>query len=281
MLVDVLRGSSRREILERNFHRIKTYGAGREVSFRDWNHYITQMINQGLLEIDYIEHSVLKCTPLSEAVLFDGKTVTLHRQADALVEPVAKKKPKKIKFNEELLGRLELLCHQLGKEEGLPPFAIFPKGTLKEMAEVRPFTVEEFSKLTGIGEYKSRKYGQAFVDTIRGFMTEQNIIKKPKGMTYIETLDLFRQGLPLDQIAKKREMALSTIAMHLAKLYEKGEEIDLQQFLYPDDLMLARQGWRASGFSEQMSKVKEQVGDSLDYTRLNFAMAILRREKAS
>jgi len=90
---------------------------------------------------------------------------------------------------------------------------------------------------------------------------------------------LYRQGLSLEEIAQKREMAMSTIAMHLAKLYEKGEEIDLHQFLYPDDLLLARQGWRASGFSEQMSKIKEQVGDSLDYTRLNLALAIVRREK--
>jgi len=279
MLVDVIRGSGRKEIYERGFHQIKTYGAGKDISWKDWMHYITQLINQGLLEIDYIEHSVLKCTPLSDAVLFDDKKVTLQRQAESLKEPVIKEKPKKVKFNEELIGRLEALCQQLAKEEGLPTYAIFPKGTLKEMAEVRPFTVEEFSRLTGVGEFKSRKYGQAFVDEIRGFMTEQNIIKKPKGLTYVETLDLFRQGLTLDEIAKKREMALSTITGHLAKLYEKGEDIDLHQFLLPDDLVVAQQGWRASGFSEQVSKIKEQVGDSIDYTRLHLALAILRREK--
>lgn len=279
MLVDVIRGSGRKEIYERGFHQIKTYGAGKNISWKDWMHYITQMINQGLLEIDYIEHSVLKCTPLSEAVLFDDKTVTLQRQTETLKEPVIREKPKKVKFNEELVERLETLCRQFAKEEGLPTYAIFPKGTLKEMAEVRPFTVEEFSRLTGVGDFKSRKYGQAFVDAIRGFMTEQNIIKKPKGMTYVETLDLFRQGLTLDEIAKKREMALSTITGHLAKLYEKGEDIDLQQFLLPDDLIVAKQGWRASGYSELMSKIKEQVGDSIDYARLHFAMAILRREQ--
>lgn len=279
MLVDVIRGSGRKEIYERGFHQIKTYGAGKNISWKDWMHYITQMINQGLLEIDYIEHSVLKCTPLSEAVLFDDKRVTLQRQTETLKEPVIREKPKKVKFNEELVERLETLCRQFAKEEGLPTYAIFPKGTLKEMAEVRPFTVEEFSRLTGVGDFKSRKYGQAFVDAIRGFMTEQNIIKKPKGMTYVETLDLFRQGLTLDEIAKKREMALSTITGHLAKLYEKGEDINLQQFLLPDDLIVAKQGWRASGYSELMSKIKEQVGDSIDYARLHFAMAILRREQ--
>jgi hypothetical protein len=75
-------------------------------------------------------------------------------------------------------------------------------------------------------------------------------------------------------------MAVSTIAAHLSKLYMKGEEINLMQFLQPGDLDMARQGWRASGYSEQTSKVKEQVGDSLDYGRLNFALAILKREKS-
>lgn len=280
MLVDVIRGSGRKEIYDRGFQHIKTYGAGKDIPWKDWMHYITQMINQGLLEIDYIEHSVLKTTPLSEVVLFDDKTVTLQRQVETLKEPVVREKPKKVRFTEELIDRLEALCRQLSKEEGIPAYAIFPRGTLKEMAEVRPFTVEEFSKLEGVGDFKSRKYGQAFVDTIRGFMADQNIFKKPKGMTYIETLDLYRQGLTLDEIAKKREMALSTISAHLAKLYEKGEEIDLQKFLFPDDLVIARQGWRASGFSDQIGKIKEQVGDSIDYTRLHFAMAILRKEKA-
>lgn len=280
LLVDVLRGSGRKEIYERNLQQIKTYGAGKATSWKDWMHYITQMINQGLLEIDYVGHSVLRCTPLSDAVLFEGKMVELHRQVEALEEPVVKRKTKKARFSEELIDRLEKLCQQLGKEEGLPPYAIFPKGTLREMAEVRPFTVEELTRLNGIGEFKSRKYGQAFVDTIRAFMTDQDIIKKPKGMTYVETLSLFQQGLSPEQIAQKREMAVSTIAMHLARLYEKGEEIDIQQYLYPDDLVIARQGWKASGYSEQVGKVKEQVGDSLDYTRLNLALAILKRARA-
>jgi ATP-dependent DNA helicase RecQ len=280
MLVDVLRGSGKKEIYERNLQHVKTYGAGKDISWKDWIHYITQMINQGLLEIDYVGHSVLKSTPLSDAVLFDGKKVELHRPVEELEEPVVKRKPKKVRFSEELIDRLEKLCQQLGKQEGLPPYAIFPKGTLREMAEVRPFTVEELSRLNGIGDFKSKKYGQAFVDAIRSFMTDQDIVKKPKGMTYVETLNLFRQGLSLPEIAQRREMALSTIAMHIARLYERGEEMDIQQFLYPDDLVLAKQGWRASGYSDQLSKVKEQVGDSMDYMRLHLALAILRRERS-
>ncbi len=279
MLVDVLRGSGRKEIYERNLQSVKTYGAGKDISWKDWMHYITQLINQGLLDIDYINHSVLICTPLSDEVLFEHKVVILHRPADLLEEPVKLKEPKRELFNKELIQRLLNLCKKIGREEGIPPYSVFPKGTIKEMAEVRPLTVGEFTELNGVGEYKAEKYGQSFVEAIRAYMTDQDIIKKPKGMTYVETLDLFHQGLSLEAIAQKREMAVSTIATHLARLYEKGEDIDLVQYLHPDDLSIARQGWRASGFSTQMSKVKEQVGDSLNYTRLHLALAIVRRDE--
>ncbi|MGB4846825.1 MAG: RecQ family ATP-dependent DNA helicase, partial [Saprospiraceae bacterium] len=280
LLVEVLRGSGKREIYDRHLHEIKTYGAGKDITFKDWNHYITQLINQGYLEIDYTRHSILKCTPLSDAVLYDRKHVTLHRQIELPEEPIVQRKSKSIRFKENLLDRLEELRDRLAKEDSLPSYSVFPLGTLKEIAEVRPYTVEEFSKLNGVGEYKSAKYGQEFVETIRSYMTDQNLIKKPKGITYIETLDLFRQGLTVEDIATKRGMAVSTIATHLAKLYIKGEDINLQQFLLPGDLDMARQGWRASGYSDQPGKVKEQVGDSLDYGRLHFALAILKREKA-
>jgi ATP-dependent DNA helicase RecQ len=279
MLVDVLRGSGRKEIYERNLQFVKTYGAGKETSWKDWMNYLTQLINQGLLDIDYINHSVLICTPLSEEVLYENKEVTLQRPADPLTEPTKRKEPKREIFNKELIQRLVDLCKKFGTEEGIPPYSVFPKGTIREMAEVRPLTVEEFTQLNGVGEYKSEKYGQSFIEAIRAYITDQDIIKKPKGMTYVETLELFHQGLPLEEIAQKREMAVSTIATHLAKLYEKGEDIDLKQFLLPDDLIVAKQGWQASGFSTQMSKIKEQVGDSLNYVRLHLAIAIVRRSE--
>lgn len=279
LLVDVLRGSGRKEIYDRHLHQIKTYGAGKEMAFREWASYITQLINQGYLEIDYTRHSVLQCTPLSDAVLFHGMQVILQRYVDEPIEPVVQRQSKISRFNQELIDRLEDLCEVIAREEGVPSFSIFPGGTLREMAWASPLTIDELSEVTGVGEYKAKKYGLEFIEAIRVHMTDQKIMKRPKGITYIETLNLFRQGLTAEQIAEKRNMAPSTIATHLSKMYQGGEEIDLAQFLKPDDLVLAKQGWRASGFSDKTSKVKEQVGDSLDYVRLNYALAILKREQ--
>ena len=281
LLVDVLRGSGRKEIYDRSLQLVKTYGAGRNVSWKDWMHYITQLINQGLLNIDYVNHSVLKCTPLSDEVLFHNKAVTLHRQVSLPAEPIQKKVSKRDVFNKELINRLVALCKTYGREENIPPHSIFSKEVIREMAEVRPITMRDFSKVNGVGEHKAEKYGQGFVDLIRAYMADQNVLKNPKGMTYIETLDLFHQGLSLEEIAGKRQMAESTIAAHLGQLYEKGEDINLTQFLLPDDLVIARQGWRASGFSEQIKKVKEQVGDSISYPRLHIALAVVKKKAAN
>lgn len=281
LLVDVLRGSGRKEIYDRELQLVKTYGAGRDVSWKNWINYITQMINQGLLDIDYVNHSVLICTPLSADVLYNQKKVILHRPAEPLEEPVQKKVPRREIFNKELIRRLDAVCRACAKEEDIPVYAVFSKGTIKEMARVRPITVEDFAQVEGVGTYKAEKYGQAFVDAIRAYFADQDVLKNPRGMTYVETLDLFHQGLSLEEMAKKRELAVTTIASHLSKLYEKGEKIDLKQFLQPDDLVIAQQGWRASGFSDQVKKVKEQTGDSISYTRLHLALAVLRRDAAN
>jgi ATP-dependent DNA helicase RecQ len=279
MLADVLRGSARKEIFEKKLHLIKTYGAGRDYSYTDWMAYLTQLINQGLLEIDYTQHSVLKCTPLSDAVLFGSKKVTLHQPVEAPLEPVALRQPKHVQFGEGLMEKLDALCEQISHEEGMPREAVFSKKILSDIVFHRPVTKEDFMEIEGMEDYKSRKYSDVFLDTIRNYMTEQKIIKKPRGVTYIETLNLYRKGMTPIQIAQERGMAEATIASHLAKLYEKGEDIDLQKYVTATDLTMARQAWRASGYSEQIGKIKEEVGDSLDYAKLHMAVAILRKEK--
>lgn len=279
MLVDVLRGSGRKEIYDRQLHRIKTYGAGRDYSHKEWVWYITQLINQGYLSIEYTRHSVLQCTPMSDTVLFDGKPVTLQKLQAEVIEPIFERQSKTSKFIADLIERLTEVCNGIARDQGIPSFTIFPKNTLFEIATARPLTIEELAAIPGVGEYKARKYGQEFVDLIRNYLLDQDTIKRPKGMTYVETLKLFNEGLILEDIAIKRNMSVSTVANHLARMYLKGEAIDLHQFLRPDDLVLARQGWRASGYSDQNARIKEQVGDSMDYTRLALAMAILRREE--
>src|SRR5437899_8788155 len=77
MLIDVLRGSEKAEILERGFDKIKTYGAGSDMSAYDWQGYIMQMLNQGFMEMAYDEGFSLKVTALGKEILFGKKIANL------------------------------------------------------------------------------------------------------------------------------------------------------------------------------------------------------------
>ena len=68
LLIDVLRGSYKREVTNEGLDKIKTFGVGRDLPVAHWAHYLTQIINQGIIQIDYSDYSRLKKTPLSDAV---------------------------------------------------------------------------------------------------------------------------------------------------------------------------------------------------------------------
>ncbi|MEZ4849925.1 MAG: DNA helicase RecQ [Bacteroidia bacterium] len=109
MLIDVLRGSSRREVLEKGFDQIKTYGAGSDMSASDWQQCISQLIHLGLVEISYDLGNALRLTPASRDVLFMGSKVELVQftaYRERLKEQETKPKTKQEIFEEALFGRI-------------------------------------------------------------------------------------------------------------------------------------------------------------------------------
>ena len=73
IVIDVLRGAQNAAILSKNYQRIKTYGAGKETAWRDWQHYLTQLINQGFCEIAFHRQNALQLTEVAKKVLFENK----------------------------------------------------------------------------------------------------------------------------------------------------------------------------------------------------------------
>lgn len=90
MLIDILRASGRAELLERGYDKLKTYGAGRDLSYKEWKEYIYQMIQLGYMEIDYAAERVLRMTPLGRRVLYGEQKAQLviYREPDELTRPV-------------------------------------------------------------------------------------------------------------------------------------------------------------------------------------------------
>ncbi|MDE6348487.1 MAG: DNA helicase RecQ [Bacteroides sp.] len=182
ILVDILRGNMSHEVTEKGYHHLKTFGAGRDVPARDWHDYLLQMLQLGYFEIAYNENNHLKITQSGTEVLF-GRTsaelVTIRREEAVPTGKGRKRKvaipPKELPLglpnveNDDLFEALRSLRKRLADQEGLPTYIVLSDKVLHLLSTSRPTTIEAFGNISGIGEYKKKKYGKEFVEMIRKY----------------------------------------------------------------------------------------------------------------
>jgi len=175
MVIDVLRGSGRKEITQRNYHKIKTYGAGANLSSHEWQQFILQMINMGYIEVAYDDYNILKLTPESKDVLFQGKKIELVRLA-AFKKTATKKAPvtrqKREIVRDELFEKLRGLRLKIARKKKVPPYIVFTDATLSQLSQQRPINEEEMSEISGVGQAKLKQYGALFINEIKDYILE-------------------------------------------------------------------------------------------------------------
>jgi ATP-dependent DNA helicase RecQ len=165
LLIDMLRGSFKKEITDRGLEKIKTFGLGRDNSFAEWKSYITQMINQGILYIDYKNNSVLKSTPLTKSILagsklFFSKPLEIEKGED--YKPTYRLDVQ----NPELFAILKNWRRDKAKSLSVPAFVIFSDKVLSEISGVMPTNVNELKSVSGVGTVKLKNYGGPILDIV-------------------------------------------------------------------------------------------------------------------
>lgn len=186
-VADILSGRFTPAVREAGFDRIKTFGAGRDVSQRHWRDYLLQMLQSGLFEVGYDEDFHLKLTPMGRDVLYGQRTLQLavprveETKSSARRRKTAGKTEAQLPLqagvsaadevvSEKLFKHLRDMRLVLAKQKGVPPYVIMSDATLRQVAEVRPRTVEEFGQISGIGEFKKKQYGALFVAAVKAFL---------------------------------------------------------------------------------------------------------------
>ena len=185
LLVDILRGSMNAEIVKKEYQHLKTFGVGREVPARDWYDYLLQMLQLGYIEIAYNENSHLKITSAGNEVLYGRSRARL-----VVIQPKeapareARRRKKKEHLQQErillpdmshleyanLFEALRQLRKKLAEEEVLPAYIVLSDKILHQLSTERPTTIEAFGNISGIGEYKKKKYGKAFTELIKKYV---------------------------------------------------------------------------------------------------------------
>ena len=182
ILVDILRGNNTPDVSEKGYQQLKTFGAGREVPARDWQDYLLQMLQLGYFEIAYNENNHLKITSSGNDVLFgraQARLAVIRREEFAPAKGRKKKSTIPVRElplglpnteSEELFEALRALRKRLADQEALPAYIVLSDKVLHLLSTARPITMEAFGNISGIGEYKKKKYGKDFVELIKKYV---------------------------------------------------------------------------------------------------------------
>ena len=279
MLINVLRGSNNADIHAKKYSSLKTYGIGKEVSFFNWRDYVIQMANQGLIEIMYSENSALKISPIGWKVLKGEKTIRL---TTPLTSEDRKKTQKAVKTtsrdspNKDLFTALKKIRYGISKEEKMPAYIIFSDKSLKLMASELPTTENEFLAISGVGMNKMEKYGEEFMSVIRKF---KGATKPARINTTLETYILYQKGLHPKEIAKKRNVSITTIFSHLSQLYTEGKEVQLEKFVTKETLDTVRIAFNQLNRKVELKPIYEKLNEEVSYSEIRLSITLILKNE--
>lgn len=181
LTAEILRGTMSPDVVSRSYHRLKTFGAGRDISFRDWQDYLLQMLQMGFIEIAYDDDRHLRVTSLGRDILFGHRKAQLATiiREDLRVKK-SKERRKAVTAESAASGgkqedgilyeRLRELRQEIAQANNWPAYVVMSDKSLHAIATEKPTTIEAFGAIFGIGEHKRNAYGQRFISFISDYL---------------------------------------------------------------------------------------------------------------
>ncbi|MBG9716861.1 DNA helicase RecQ [Bacillus cereus] len=268
MIAQVLTGSKNKKVIEFNFHTLPTYGLLSNRSVKEVSEFIEFLISDELIAVEHGTYPTLKVTEKGKEVLLGKENVLRKERVET----------RQIVQDHPLFEVLREVRKEIAQGEGVPPFVIFSDQTLKDMCVKMPQSDSELLTVKGIGEHKLVKYGSHFLQAVQHFIEENpnyaETIKtevvserkksgKASANSHLETYEMYKQGIDLNEIAKERNLSRQTIENHLIRCYEDGMEVEWQSFVPSEyESLIETAVQNAEG---GLKSIKEQLPNEVSY----------------
>ncbi|HGA1022961.1 TPA: DNA helicase RecQ [Bacillus cereus] len=268
MIAQVLTGSKNKKVIEFNFHTLPTYGLLSNRSVKEVSEFIEFLISDELIAVEHGTYPTLKVTEKGKEVLLGKENVLRKERVET----------RQIVQDHPLFEVLREVRKEIAQGEGVPPFVIFSDQTLKDMCVKMPQSDSELLTVKGIGEHKLMKYGSHFLQAVQHFIEENpnyaETIKtevvserkksgKASANSHLETYEMYKQGIDLNEIAKERNLSRQTIENHLIRCYEDGMEVDWKSFVPAEyESLIETAVQNADG---GLKSIKEQLPNEVSY----------------
>ncbi|WP_292466532.1 DNA helicase RecQ [Methanolobus sp.] len=235
-VIDVLTGSRAKKITDKKHHLLKNFGQGDMHLKAVWLDMAREMVRQDVIKVEGARYPLLKLNRKSEEVLAGERMVTFTRKVSEDCqedyEPVSSSPIREENFgspsptlhrkvsddpDKDLFNKLKELRISLAQMQDVPPYIVFADTSLRQMAAKKPQDKAELLKITGVGEYKLKKYGDMFLKEIAkhcdGPEGKQTIDKKNASKAVVKKENSAKtSSLTSPKPALKKEMVLRALS---------------------------------------------------------------------
>ena len=171
-LIDILRGKLTDKIKQNGHEQLPTFSIGKDYSKSEWQGVFRQMMGYDLIRPDIERFGAFRMTEMARPILRDEQKIELRK--DTIIKEFRKTKVKSLVAEEDetLFSALKSKRRFLAEALNAPAYVVFADAVLMEMARSRPSSLDEFSKLSGVGAVKLERYGKAFLEVINNDFQE-------------------------------------------------------------------------------------------------------------
>lgn len=289
----VLVGSQEQRIIQAGHERLSTYGLLREDGLRTVRDWIEQLVSQGFLQKTG-EFNVLQVTDAGQRLL--------KRQVEPqLLRPVEKQRESRTVEAESwegvdrgLFDTLRELRHAKATTQAVPAYVVFGDAALREMARLRPSTLDRFRHVKGVGEKKLADYGQDFLGAINSYCKRQQLPQdvaptftatvKPKpsrsnvNASSVAAFEFFRQGASIADVAQRMNRAHSTVAGYLGDFLKHEKVIDPSPWVSPSIAQRIEQAIKQVE-PGRLQPIYEHLGGEIGYDEIRIVATCLRNRE--
>jgi ATP-dependent DNA helicase RecQ len=240
-VINILIGKLTPQVQMYRHENLEVFASGNDRDANFWNSLLRQMLLHELLEKDIVEYGLLKLTKKSKAFLkkpgsFKIVLNNTFENAQADEDEAAQATHAAGALDDALFESLKTLRKKVATEKKLPPFVIFLESSLEDMATMYPTTMEELEKISGVSKGKAIRYGKPFLDLIRAYVEENDIIRpddfvmksvasrKNNKIFIIQNVD---KKIPLETIAKQKELRLDELLEEMETIVASGTKLNL------------------------------------------------------
>ena len=282
MIVDVLRGSKNKKLVDFKLNELTTYGIMKDYSKDDLKEFINTLIANGYLNYNG-EFPVVTPNEKSRNIVMGEEKVLFKEE----------RKVQRIVEDNELFIILKDLRREIAENEGVPPYIVFGDNTLKEMSLRMPITKDQLLDISGVGEKKIDKYGDEFINKVKEY-TENNSLEvkfeflnaknkttnsksskkvSDKKKSFEITIEELKEGRSFIDIAKDRDITVSTVMSHIYKYLSDGGKVDFEinftnLFTKEDEEEVIR-AINKVGYNK-LKPIKEEVRDDISYDIIKY-----------